>query len=174
MGYKLTPNAAKGGKVSLDKTQLEKLIKEANSYPNARVKVGVLGPKAARVDAGTLHNVQGLNNAEIGARNEFGVLSERVPERSFLRMPLMTRLPVTLAKIPRKEWIKALLDQGKLKLLANLGVAGEGAVYDAFATKGFGKWKPNTPYTVMKKGSARPLIDHGELRQSISSEVVTK
>lgn len=161
-----------GGIVKLDAENLEKLIKAAASFPNARVKVGVLGPKANRVDAGTLHNVEGLNNAEIGLRNEFGVLSERIPERSFLRMPLLERLPKTLEKVARKDWITALIQHGKLKLLHNLGVAGEGAVYDAFATKGFGKWKPNTPYTVMMKGSSRPLIDHGELRQSISSEVV--
>lgn len=161
-----------GGSVNLDVATLSKLIKEASSYPRARVKVGVLGPKANRVDAGTMHNVEGLNNAEIGLRNEFGVISERIPERSFLRMPLIQHLPQTLVKVAQKDWIADLIKNGKLQLLKKLGAAGEGAVLDAFATKGFGRWKPNTAYTVMKKGSARPLIDHGELRQSISSEVV--
>ena len=32
-------------------------------------------------------------------------------------------------------------------------------------------WAPNAPYTVAKKGSSTPLIDSGQLRQSISWEV---
>lgn len=161
-----------GGLVKLDVETLTKLVREVQSYPSAHVKVGVLGPKAQRADAGSFHNPWGLNNAEIGLKNEFGSLTERVPERSFLRMPMLEKLPKKLEKVARKDWIIALINEGKLKLLANLGLAGESVVFDAFATKGFGKWKPNTPYTVMLKRSARPLIDHGELRQSISSEVV--
>lgn len=167
-------HSTNAGTVKVDTTQLDTLMKEATSYPNARARVGVLGPKSNRADAGTAHNFKGLNNAEIGLRNEFGVMSLRIPERSFLRMPLITRLPKTLEKVARKDWIKELLASGKLGLLKKLGAAGEAAIFDAFATKGFGKWKPNAPLTVMLKGSARPLIDHGELRQSIASEVVTK
>ena len=51
------------------------------------VKVGILGDNAARQEGE-------LNNAEIGFTNEFGKMTgyPKIPARSFLRMPLKTRL----------------------------------------------------------------------------------
>ena len=161
-----------GGRVTLNDTDLVALRKNLGELAKLRVKVGVLGPKAARADQGTVHNPEGLNNAEIGLRNEFGVISERVPERSFIRMPLIVQLPKILKGGTAKQWIQTLIKQGPAYVMGSLGLAGEHAVQEAFATKGFGKWKPNAPLTVILKGSARPLIDHGELRQAISSEVI--
>ena len=35
-----------------------------------------------------------------------------------------------------------------------------------------GTLTPNAPSTIKKKGSSRPLIDTGQLRQSISNKVI--
>lgn len=163
----------KGGSVKMDKATFATLKQSLVELGKSRVKVGILGPKSPRMDAGTFHNPEALNNAEIGLRNEFGVISERIPERSFLRMPMMTHLPKVLSGSGTKVWMDALIKKGPKFVLGSLGVAAEHSVQEAFATKGFGKWKPNAALTVILKGSARPLIDHGELRQAISSQVVT-
>lgn len=40
-----------------------------------------------------------------------------------------------------------------------------------FSTSGFGKWEPNSEFTIKRKGSAMPLIDTGKLRGAITYEV---
>ena len=49
-----------------------------------------------------------------------------------------------------------------------LGVKAEG---DMKKTIGRGKFKPNSPKTIKRKGSAQPLIDTGRMRASVSHKV---
>ena len=42
---------------------------------------------------------------------------------------------------------------------------------DMKKTIGRGKFKPNSPKTIKRKGSAQPLIDTGRMRASISHKV---
>jgi hypothetical protein len=53
--------------------------------------------------------------------------------------------------------------------LSKLGVAYEGEMKNTFLV---GQFTPNKPATIKRKGSSRPLIDTGHLRQSIISKVV--
>ncbi len=129
-------------------------------------RVGVLGNGDARPDG------EALGNAEIGLTQEFGSISQNIPPRSFLRMPIL----FNKAKIFRflvTPRAKALLEQGKIKEIYKIvGVIAEGIVAEAFATRGFGRWAANSPVTIALKGSSAPLIDTGELMKSISSVVV--
>ena len=53
--------------------------------------------------------------------------------------------------------------------LSKLGVSYEGEMKKTFLV---GQFIPNKPATIKRKGSSRPLIDTGHLRQSITSKVV--
>ena len=128
------------------------------------VKVGILGRKVSRKDSGE------LTNAELGAIHEFGSFTKRIPARSFLRMPIhqeSKRIAIEAGK-----GSKSMVEKGNMVgVLKNIGIACEAAIQRAFASMGFGQWKPDKPATIRRKGSASPLIDTAQLRRSISSAV---
>lgn len=127
------------------------------------VDVGIFGKKNGR-DKG------GQTNAEIGFRHEFG---KGVPKRSFLRMPIFQYSEDILAAVKKAGALKKIADGKMIGVLADLGVACEAVILQAFASRGWGSWAPNRPSTVRRKGSDSPLIDTGQLRRSISSAVTT-
>ena len=139
------------------------------------VQVGIMGKKVAREDPGG----DGKTNADIGAIHEgalmeMGSVSQRIPVRSFLRMPIRVKYD-QIIKQASKGMADLLAEPfGYLKVLKNLGIACEVAIQEAFATRGFGHWKPNAPSTVKRKHSDAPLIDTGQLRRSITSRVIEK
>lgn len=140
------------------------------------VKVGITGNKAAVVHP-EKGEKKGKTNAEIGLIQEFGKMTgkQRIPARSFIVMPLKTRLNPYLKrklKMTQKAFEKAVKSGRAEELAAKVGLIAETVIQDAFETSGWGKWAPNAPYTVKQKGSDKPLIDTGELRRSISSEVI--
>ena len=74
--------------------------------------------------------------------------------------------------VKKSEKSKELIAEGDTKtLLARLGLFAETLVQRAFETSGFGQWPALQSSTVKAKGSSAPLIDTGQLRRSISSEV---
>lgn len=131
-------------------------------------KVGVQGAQAA---ANVQHTT--LTVAQLATIHEFGKVIHqpkmnrtiRIPERSFLRATIdlyqdaITRRDVLLAqgfvmgKFPLKPAME-LLGQyvvGLIKQRIANGIA-----------------PPNSPYTIANKGSSKPLIDTGQLRNSIT------
>lgn len=147
---------------------LARLLKKAGA---TYIKVGVLGS--------TAHRTKGKqNNAEIGFIQEFGRMENpRILARSFLRMPLKTHLrqEIEHSKTFNEQSIERAIADGNAKKMAKkLGILAEKIVLESFETSGDGKWAPNAPYTVAMKGSDKPLIDTGELRKSITSQVVEK
>lgn len=148
---------------SVNLTNLQKLAESLGK--TAGVKVGILGSKDHR-EGGD------FGNAEIGVLQEFGSITNNIPPRSFLRMPLETkknRLEEVIANSTED------IATGDLKkVLTKVGFEAEAIIDDAFRTGGFGNWAPNAPETVAKKKSSRPLIDTGQLRRSITSKVVIK
>ena len=140
------------------------------------VKVGITGNKATEVRKEPGEK-RGKTNAEIGLIQEFGKMTgkQRIPARSFIIMPLKTRLNPYLKrnlKTTQKAFDKAVKSGKAEEFAAKVGIIAESVIQDAFATSGWGKWAPNAPSTVKQKGSDKPLIDTGELRRSISSEVI--
>lgn len=178
-----------GGTVSVNTDGLSSLREELKKYASKRVHIGVLGGNDARSGDESKGYVPG--NAEIGAIHEFGVVggaspfkqpgisktpiknpSINLPERSFLRMPLITKLPEAIMGQGREAWRKAIIQKGVVFALKNLGVLAESIVQDAFKTGGFGLWAKLKASTIRRKGSAAILIDTAELRQSVTSRVV--
>ncbi len=112
------------------------------------------------------------SNVAIAAKHELGSFSENIPQRSIFRMPLKVKSKdiagnATIA-------IKNNLTNPKgIDIVAKaIGAAGLGVIQEAFDTKGFGQWKPNSPATIAAKGGKNtPLINKAELRQAVTFSI---
>jgi hypothetical protein len=169
--------------VRLHIVEMRQLRQALQTARNARVRVGVLGNKADRFDdAGSK---QKLNNPSLGLTHEFGSMTRNIPARSFLRMPLRTRLPARMEQIGRAFWRAMILKRGPLYALRALGVEAENIVQEAFETGGFGHWPKWSPRYARWRaayerarsklvGPLRPgslLILSAQLRRAITSRV---
>tara|TARA_R110000803_G_scaffold172825_2_gene235621 strand:- start:43 stop:513 length:471 start_codon:yes stop_codon:yes gene_type:complete len=152
----------RNNQVMLDLSGLEEL---KNSLPkDIAVKVGVLSDGNSR-EGGA------VGNAELGLIQELGSFSRNIPARSWLMMPLTER-KAEIVKFLQSKKAKELVESMEFdRLLELMGLKAEGIIDKAFTSSGFGKWQPNSPATVRRKGSSRPLIDTSELRRSVSSEL---
>jgi hypothetical protein len=145
--------------VSGDFSKLENLI--ANLKEKHFVEIGVF--KTAKTPDGT-------PIAEYGAKNEFGSRKERIPARSFIRMPLTVKKFKIYKYV--KDNMRQRLESGDIVgIFSDIGIAGESVIQEAFDTRGFGQWKENAESTIMQKGSDAPLIDKGFLRAAITHRV---
>lgn len=152
------------GKIKFDIGPLKQLKENVQLLEHAHVKVGVLGNKVARKDGG-------LNNPTIGAVHEFGSLDKKIPARSWLRMPIMSKLPDVVKKIGRSTFNAIAAKNGIVTALETLGTEAYNVIQDAFNTGGFGTWAPLKPSTIRRKKSSAILIDTAQLRQSVSYAV---
>lgn len=146
--------------VELNTKNLEKLLKALKGkLPTARV--GILGDSGRSGGKAT--------NAEIGAHHEFG--TTKLPQRSFLRIPIQDNLDKVLKASGAfdKDVVRQIITQGSVvPFLKKVAIVAEGIVADAFATGGFGKWKPSD---MRRKTNAQTLVETAQLRNSITSEV---
>lgn len=180
--------------IDADFKQLEKLIKELDS--DYYVDIGILGKQTATEDGitlagigavqefgkiinhpgGTPYKIVGKGKSVFvkkGSADAIGVTGPHqisIPERSFIRMPLEKK-----AKDIQKDAENIMQDsmekQDIKQIFTTIGISGEAAIKEAFATRGFGSWAPNAESTVRQKDSDSPLIDEGALRNGITSKV---
>ena len=112
-----------------------------------------------------------MTNAEIGLIHEKGSLTLGIPRRSFLEMPLVLKSEGLMA-IRNKIWSAFIAgEETKARLRSayvELGHMAERIVQAAFESRGFGHWQIN------EKTGRGTLIDTGQLRRSITSDVVAK
>jgi hypothetical protein len=139
---------------------LEQLQK--NLKTNLVAKVGVFGDDNNRGD--------GLTNSEVGAAHEFGVLSDGIPRRSFLRDPIQLKRKRLLKEAQGIIKANIVKEDGAQKIFELIGIMGEAIVQEAFETGGFGAWEPLSDKTIAKKKSESILIDTSQLRGSITSK----
>lgn len=119
-------------------------------------------PGAIRVRDRSYLPSKGLTNAEVGFIHEFG--TNRIPKRSFLRMPIFQKAEDILLLVKRAGALKKLAAGRMIEVLGDIGIACEAAIGQAFASAGWGSWPP------VKRGGS-PLVDTGQLRRSIASTV---
>lgn len=103
----------------------------------------------------------------IAASNEFG--TERIPERSFLRSTVDNRRERFRSFLSRHKAEMMKSPQRRKMVLERLGILAESEVIRKINQ---GPFTPNAPSTIQRKGSSKPLIDTGRMRQSITSKVV--
>jgi len=110
-----------------------------------------------------------LNIATYAAKNEFGSFSERTPARPFMRTTFTGERLKKIEKAANIIFTQiAQTNRDAKSALQKLGMFIVGQIQQNIT---HGQWKPNSPYTIAKKGSSKPLIDTGAMRQSISSWV---
>lgn len=112
----------------------------------------------------------GLSNATIAAAHEFGVPGH-IPERSFLRSTLGENKDKA-AKLLVRE-LKGDISQGDFSGRA-FAIVGEKLSGEVKRKIQSGIEPALDPETVKRKGSSKPLIDSGNLLQSITYEVREK
>jgi hypothetical protein len=154
--------------LKIDIRESGKGLKELKKYLSqlarveAETRVGILSEKGG----GDPHNNAETNLAELAALHEFGSADGRILERSFLRSTFDAKkgeIPA-LAKPLVLKWL-----DGKTTLanvFKTLGAWLATEVKKKVTVEGVEP--PNTPLTVARKGSARPLVDTGQLVRAIS------
>lgn len=149
---------------------LEHLIKALKARPPT-VRIGILGSTARAPKKGQNH---APSNATIGAVHEFGSPARGIPQRSFLRVPLSDHLQDELEKsgLLDKETLKKVVETGSMTpWIKQVAVCAEAVVDDAFESSGFGKWPPWKDPNYKNEGGML-LVDSGQLRDAVTSEVV--
>lgn len=133
---------------------LIKRLRQIAALDGVGVSVGIRPLGAASGDKAPAELVQ------VAAAHEFGL---GVPERPFLRHALSENRDewAGAARHAAKQAARGKSHQGTLR---ELGVA---MVDDAQTSIESGPWAPNAPATIARKGSSQPLIDTGQMLQSV-------
>lgn len=117
---------------------------------------------------GQHHEESDLNVAQIAAIHEFGAPSAGIPERPFLRTAIDKNRAAYVAL--NRQSIVAML-KGGMTMEQALGRLGEQAKADVQKEITAGTFAPLKPATIARKGSSKPLIDSGQMRQSVAWEI---
>ena len=159
-----------------DDSGLRNLLKTMSS--EHFVRIGVFGgdhkaPEKNNFGKGRQSSKKstGLTNADIGAMCELGNRLRKRPPRSWLRMPLMTKIEA-IVKDSAKSFEGSAQTGNPTQFLEQVGINAEKYIKFAFETGGFGKWAANAPSTVERKGSSAPNIDTSQLRRAVVSMVL--
>lgn len=149
-----------------DFSKLNRFVKDFATDMN--VRVGVLRRKSSRTQGPA-----GSDNAALGLIHEKGSETRGIPARSWLLMPIRKNSKKILAATTKGA--EQLLAEGRKKeVLKRMGIEAERNIMQAFETSGFGTWPPLKDPTRRgknKKGGGHPLVDTGQLKRSVSSDV---
>ncbi|MBI4449043.1 hypothetical protein HY641_03390 [Candidatus Woesearchaeota archaeon] len=106
--------------------------------------------------------------AQVAVENEYGVPEKNIPSRPFMRQALDKNENKLHERI--KQYAKDIYGGliGTHKAMALLGSEHKGDIEKEIRT---GDFKPNAPLTIAIKGSSRPLIDTGQMVQSVQFEI---
>ena len=108
------------------------------------------------------------NNATIAAVHELGAPSRGIPARPFL-IPTIQNNADKYTNLMAQGFRNALQDKEKAaEVYEKIGLVASSDVKDYIVS---GQFVPLKQSTIDRKGSSKPLISTGELRNSISYEV---
>jgi hypothetical protein len=154
---------------------LENILKEVEKLKHFCVKVGVTE------DVGSQSVDGGATVAQIASWNELGVLGPPISQQGQGKWFIPPRPFVRGFVDGKREQIAKTLEKlgnlvggGKLDAETAMARLGE---YGLSGVKSYirnGTFTPNADSTIDKKGSSKPLIDNGTLRNSIRYQVIHK
>jgi hypothetical protein len=154
---------------------MEAILKEMEELKSMCVKVGVTE------DAGAQTTESGATIAQIASWNELGVMGPPLSQHGGGKWFIPPRPFIRGFADGKREQIQKTLDKlgglvssGKLTAemaMARLGEYGQSGVKSYIRN---GPFTPNADSTIAKKGSSKPLIDTGTLRNSIRYQVISK
>lgn len=125
-------------------------------------KVGILEGKGSKLYSNSSQKV-----IDVAVANEFG--TAKIPSRPFMRKSYDEN--ITQYNRLFKRAYNNIID-GKSTVKTSLGKIGLFAENKTKKRLRSGPWTPNAPSTIAKKKSSRPLIDTGQLVNSIVSKTV--
>lgn len=139
-------------------------ISKQIAHRKSHAKAGVLG-------TGT-HKKGELSLVELALIHELGAPGAGIPERSFIRSSFEAHRPEYIALL--KKFLPKV-QSGQLSIVQVLGLIGAKMAADMKKgiTTGAGIPPPLKPATIAAKGSSRPLLDTGQLVNSITYTVVS-
>lgn len=143
----------------IDPRKFEELRKRLSAGKH-QVNVGFPG--------GQDHKDSDLSVAQIAAIHEFGAPSVGIPERPFLRTSIDKNRPRYKA-LNRQTLAGVVRGAGTVEQA--LGLLGEAAKADVQKEIASGAFAPLKASTIRRKKSSKPLIDSGQLRQSVAWEI---
>jgi hypothetical protein len=145
---------------------MEKIRKEITALSQLSVKAGIIEGTGGK---------GGVSVAQYAAYNEFGVPGKkkkwRIPPRPFIRGFVEDKSEDIKAT---QERLFKLVSEGKMSADTAIKRLGQ------FAQDGIkryimsGNFEPNAEATIQRKGSSRPLIDTGTMRNSVRYQVKKK
>lgn len=109
--------------------------------------------------------------AMIAAVHEYGSPSQGIPERPFLRVAIQKNR-TKYVRLNRINIVKMM--RGQMQMEQALGLLGEMAKGDVVTEIKSGDFAPLKAATIKRKGSSRPLIDTGQMVQSMQWELGDK
>lgn len=145
----------------------KKIEKELKSFEKSTILVGFQEGSVTKTEIkGQREKKGGLNMPAIASANEFG--TKNIPARPFMRTSFDENLRKITTLIEKQY---ELIGQGNSTAQKSLDVVGVIMV-------GFIQQKiraivspPNSPRTIAIKGSSKPLIDFGQMIQSVTYKV---
>lgn len=142
--------------------QVRKLL-SARRGKRARVRLAAVNKAAPTV-----------NNAELMFIHTNGSLLRHIPRRPIVEPAIEDRDNADAIAAELRLAGEAALGGKDDQVLRQLKLAGQVAenAVKAWFTNPRNGWAPNKPSTIRAKGSSRPLIDTGALRQAVRSVVV--
>ena len=142
----------------------KKFFKEIEKLKKMQVRVGYQQGEAFHEDEGKKVDI-----LDIAMFNELG--TSRVPSRPFMRQSVDSNEGAISGFC--KSRIKSLADGSKdaEQILKEIGVMQVGLVQKTIKD---GDFVPNAPSTIERKGSDKPLIDTGQMRQSVHYVITDK
>lgn len=151
MGVKVTDRMTADGK------KLQKMLKV---LAEKEVRVGFQAGKATEED--------GTDICDIAAWNELGTV--HIPARPFLRQSVDDNVSKinSFLQSKKKDLVRGVSAEQVLK---EIGIFQKDLIQEKITE---GNFTPNAESTVKKKGSSKPLIDTGRMRQSVNYEIKSK
>lgn len=138
---------------------LRGLIDTLRNMNREKVMVGV------PASSNTMHDGE-INMATLAAVHEFGAPSRGIPERSFLRSAIIEGADKIADETAKG--LRFYMQQGKEVDLVFYNRMGMFAANLVKAKMVNGPFTPLKDRTIERKGSSKPLIDTGALRQAIT------
>ena len=160
------------GEQRLNLDGLDQLLKALKDRSKPFIRIGILGanattPHITKNEDGT--DKVGSTNAQIGAAHEYG--TERLPQRSFLRVPLKKHLNKSLeasGALDKRTFENVIKEGSIIPWLTKVSIVAEGCVASAFNTADDGTWPESN---MDKKKNHQTLVETQQLRNSITSEI---
>lgn len=151
MGVKVTD------RITSDGVKFQKMLKE---LAEKEVRVGFQQGKAT--------DENGTDICDIAAWNELGTV--HIPARPFLRQSVDDNLSKinNFLQEKKKDLVRGINAEQVLK---EIGIFQKDLIQEKITD---GDFAPNAESTVKKKGSSKPLIDTGRMRQSVNYEIKKK